>query len=97
MKKILAIALSCLFAVSFTACGDNGPVVTPPDNSTTIDYNGTINVNLPTKDFPYEDNALKAVAEAYKEKHPEVTINVQTKESSTYKVGWIPNLREETR
>lgn len=85
MKKILAIALSCLFAVSFAACGDTGNVVTPPGDNTTIDYKGTINVNLPTKDFSYEDNALKAVAEAYREKHPEVTINVQPWESSTYK------------
>ena len=94
MKKRFATMLSLAlgFVMVFTsACGcvkvPDDPV-DPPQNggtTTTINYNGTINVNLPTSEFMYEDTALKAVAAAYMQKHPETTVNVEQWTSSTYK------------
>ena len=49
---------------------------------------GTININLPIKDYPFEDIALQAVADAYEEKHPETTVKVEGQTSSTYK-DWL--------
>lgn len=92
MKKFVCTLLAVSTALAFCACGgntsDNIPS-TPGDQTTgIIDYNGTININLPTKDFPYENNALVAVANAYTALHPETKIVVQQKDSSTYK-DWI--------
>ena len=83
----MALILCGLFVLSFVGCGPE-KTPEPVGGDTEIDYNGVININLPTKDFPYEDNAIKAVADAYTEKHPETKINVQTKESATYK-DWL--------
>ena len=87
---ICAILLMSAFAV-FVGCGkgngggggDGGDV--PTDK---IDYNGTINIDLPVKDFPFEDVALKKVADAYIKLHPETTINLEAQTSSTYK-DWL--------
>lgn len=87
IKKLMALILCGLFVLSFVGCGPE-KTPEPVGGDTEIDYNGVININLPTKDFPYEDNAIKAVADAYTEKHPETKINVQTKESATYK-DWL--------
>ena len=79
MKKLSALLLSALLLLgafaAFTGCG--GGEDNPPDITTDkIDYNGTININLPIKDYPFEDIALKAVARAYMDKHPETDVKV---------------------
>ena len=91
MKKLSALLLSALLLLgafaAFTGCG--GVNDNPPDTTTDkIDYNGTININLPIKDYPFEDIALKAVAEAYMDKHPETDVKVEGQTSSTYK-DWL--------
>lgn len=91
MKKIACTLLALTATFAFCACGGKGGPNNPGGTNPpadTINYNGTINVNLPTKDFPYENDALVAVAKAYTDLHPETTINVQQKDSSTYK-DWI--------
>ena len=91
MKKLSALLLSALLLLgafaAFTGCGGGND--NPPDTTTDkIDYNGTININLPIKDYPFEDIALKAVAEAYMDKHPETDVKVEGQTSSTYK-DWL--------
>ena len=91
MKKLSALLLSALLLLgafaAFTGCG--GGEDNPPDITTDkIDYNGTININLPIKDYPFEDIALKAVARAYMDKHPETDVKVEGQTSSTYK-DWL--------
>lgn len=91
MKKLSALLLSALLLLgafaAFTGCGGGND--NPPDTTTDkIDYNGTININLPIKDYPFEDIALKAVAEAYMDKHPETNVKVEGQTSSTYK-DWL--------
>lgn len=91
MKKLSALLLSALLLLgafaAFTGCGGGND--NPPDTTTDkIDYNGTININLPIKDYPFEDIALKAVAEACMDKHPEMDVKVEGQTSSTYK-DWL--------
>ena len=91
MKKLSALLLSALLLLgafaAFTGCGGGND--NPPDTTTDkIDYNGTININLPIKDYPFGDIALKAVAEAYMDKHPETDVKVEGQTSSTYK-DWL--------
>ena len=91
MKKLSALLLSALLLLgafaAFTGCG--GGEDNPPDITTDkIDYNGTININLPIKDYPFEDIALKAVARAYMDKHPETDVKVEGQTSSTHK-DWL--------
>lgn len=91
MKKLSALLLSALLLLgafaAFTGCGGGND--NPPDTTTDkIDYNGTININLPIKDYPFEDIALKAVAEACMDKHPETDVKVEGQTSSTYK-DWL--------
>lgn len=91
MKKLSALLLSALLLLgafaAFTGCAGGND--NPPDTTTDkIDYNGTININLPIKDYPFEDIALKAVAEAYMDKHPETDVKVEGQTSSTYK-DWL--------
>lgn len=97
-RKTGAIALVLVLLVGIFAlgCGGNGENGGNGGNggdggntgSDGIDYNGTININLPQKDFKYEDNALQAVADAYMDKHPQTTINIVNQPSSTYK-EWL--------
>ena len=87
-QKLVTILLAVVMVLTlFVGCGktkDPGP----GDTSNVIDYNGVININLPQKDYPFEDIAIKAVAEAYEEKHPETTVNVVPQTASTYK-DWL--------
>ena len=98
MKKVslsivtLLLCFVCLFSV---ACGGprgdsesvGGSSSGGGDSSVSnsINYNGTININLPTSEFVYEDVALKKVAAEYMSIHPETTINVEQWTSATYK------------
>lgn len=98
MKKVslsivtLLLCFVCLFSV---ACGGprgdsesvGGSSSGGGDSSVSnsINYNGTININLPTSEFVYEDVALKKVAAEYMSMHPETTINVEQWTSATYK------------
>ena len=84
------ITVIVCFIMTMTAACGGGTANNDPDNpndntGTEINYNGTININLPTSEYMYEDTALKAVAKAYTDKHPETTINVEQWTSSTYK------------
>ena len=93
--KAAAVMMAMLMMIgtvfSVVGCGKKGTDVTPGgggETTETIDYNGTININLPIKDYPFEDIALQAVADAYEEKHPETTVKVEGQTSSTYK-DWL--------
>lgn len=97
MKKLLTLLISAVLLIGsvgvFAGCGGDGntPGGDDPGNGSggnSINYNGTININLPVKDYPFEDIALQAVADAYMELHPETTINLEGQTSSTYK-DWL--------
>ena len=97
MKKLLAMLVSVVLLISsvgiFAGCGGDGNTPGGDDlnnggSGNSINYNGTININLPVKDYPFEDIALQAVADAYMDLHPETTINLEGQTSSTYK-DWL--------
>lgn len=54
------------------------------ESANTIDYNGTININLPLETNEFGEKALKAVAAKYEELHPETTVNVTPWASESY-------------
>ena len=90
MKRTLKMTVALIMGITvsaLSACGGGGTNGggTGGTDINNINYKGTININLPTSEFNYEDTALKAVAAAYKQKHPETEIVVEQWTSSTYK------------
>ncbi len=97
MKRKIIIAICMILSAIFclSACGTKPerPIGSSEANSVTgggdgdsaINYDGVININLPLSEFDFYDNALKAVADAYMELHPESMVNIVGWSSSTYK------------
>ena len=81
MKKLLAILLAAILCVGLMAgCGSNGTTSTPtstpaasstPVQSQTTTLSGTVNTDGSTS----MESVVKALAEAFMEQNPDVTVN----------------------
>ena len=57
LKAVIAVITGLIFSV-LAACGCGGNADNGGSGGTEINYNGTININLPTSEFMYEYTAL---------------------------------------